>query len=109
MEKAHLVAQPFQLIAQQRREAYQWQRQRKRFADEGDAIPPVGRSPLHPLADKEYHWGTLCFKERAALSCKTSPVACKARVRQVKHGPILAWYLCLFVQQWSWRGRCKEN
>ena len=25
----------------------QWrQRQRKRFADEGDAIPPVGRSPL---------------------------------------------------------------
>ena len=48
-------------------------------------------------------------KERAALNCKKSPVACKARVKPVKHGPILAWYLCLFVQQWSWRGRCKEN
>ena len=32
----------------------QWrQRQRKGFADDGDAIPPAGRSPLHPLADKD--------------------------------------------------------
>ena len=43
----------------------QWrQRQRKGFADDGDAILNVGRSPLHPLADKECHWGTLCFKKR---------------------------------------------
>ena len=47
---------------------------------------PLGRQGV-PL---EY---TLFQKERAALSCKTSPVACKAQVKQVKHGPILAWYL----------------
>ena len=89
----------------------QWrQRQRKRFADDGDSIPPEGRSPLHPLAFKECPlWYSLFQKERAALRCKKSPVACKARVKPVKRGPILAWYLCLFVQKWSWHGRCKEN
>ena len=55
MEKAHLVAQPFQLIAQQRREAYQLSGSGGRdnesgYADEGDAIPPVGRSPIAPLS-----------------------------------------------------------
>ena len=57
MEKAHLVAQPFQLIARTKREAYQWsgsggRGKRMELADEGDAIPPEGRSPLHPLAFK---------------------------------------------------------
>ena len=48
MEKAHLVAQPFQLIAQQRREAYELSgsggRQRKRFADDSGAVPPEEKS-----------------------------------------------------------------
>ena len=89
----------------------QWrQRQRKGFADDGDAIPPRREVTIAPLSKQGVPLGYSLFqKERAALSSKTSPVACKARVRQVKHGPILAWYLCLFVQQWSWRGRCKEN
>ena len=56
MEKAHLVAQPFQLIAQQRREAYQLSGSGGRDNESG--------LPLHPLADKECHWGTLCFKKR---------------------------------------------
>ena len=46
------------------------------LADEGDAIPPEGRSPLHPLAFKECQSGTLCSrkKERCymrAFSCCT--------------------------------------
>ena len=80
----------------------QWrQRQRKGFADDGVAIPPRREVTIAPLSRQGVPLGYSLFqKERAALSCKTSPVACKARVRQVKLGPILAW---------SWRGRCKEN
>ena len=43
-------------------------------------------------------WYSLFQKERSALSCKKSPVACKARVKQVKHVPlctamVMAWPL----------------
>ena len=34
------------------------------LADEGDAIPPEGRSPLHPLAFKECQSGTLCSRKK---------------------------------------------
>ena len=80
------------------------------LADEGDAIPPRREVTFAPLSiqgvPKRY---SLFQKEREVPKCEHSPVACKARVKPVKRGPILAWYLCLFVQQWSWRGRCKEN
>ena len=114
MEKAHLVAQPFQLIARQRREACQLSGSGGRDNERGllTMVMPSPRREVTfaPLSRQGLPLGYSLFqKERAALSCKTSPVACKARVRQVKHGPILAWYLCLFVQQWSWRGRSKEN
>ena len=64
--------------------------------------PPQREVTFAPFSIQEVPlWYSLFQKERAALSCKKSPVACKARVKPVKHGPILAWYLCLFVQQWS--------
>ena len=46
----------------------------------------AGKSPLPPWQTRSAIGVLSVFqKERAALSCKTSPVACKARVRQVKH------------------------
>ena len=115
MEKAHLVAQPFQLIARQRREACQLSGSGGRDNERGlltmvmPSLPWGGHLCTPWQTRSAIGVLSVAKRERAALSCKTSPVARKAQVKQVKHGPILAWYLCLFVQQWSWRGRCKEN
>ena len=78
------------------------------LADEGDAIPPRREVTFAPLSIQGVP-NSLFQKEREVLKCEHSPVARKARVKPVKRRPILAWYLCLFVQQWSWRGCCKEN
>ena len=88
----------------------QWrQRRRKGFADDGDAISPGREVTFAPLSRQGVPvWHSLFQKERAALSCKKSPVACKARVKPVKHGPILAWYLVplctAMVMVWSLQG-----
>ena len=62
MEKAHLVAQPFQLIAQQRRKAYQLSgsggRQRKRFADDHLCTSLQTRSAIGVLSVSKRESGT---------------------------------------------------
>ena len=47
MEKAHLLAEPFQLIARDERHVncQAVETERKELADDGDAIPPVGIFP----------------------------------------------------------------
>ena len=70
-KKSLLVAQPFQLIARTKREAYQWsgsggRGKRRELADKDAAIPPEGRSPL-PLGIQEVPKRYALFlKEREA-------------------------------------------
>ena len=91
----------------------QWkQRHRKGFADDGWRRPPRREVTFAPLSIQGVPlWYSLFQKERAALSCKKSPVACKARVKPVKHGPILSMVLVplctAMVMAWPLQGELR--
>ena len=66
------------------------------LADLGDAIPPEGRSPCTPL------------RSRSVKAVHSVPERKRgADVRETWTYP--STVLVPLVQQWSWRGRCKEN